>query len=204
MSCRIAFFLHRKLRALAERRDPDIVIRDKYMRRWYLIPRNPFFNIYYHEFAAPDEPVLHDHPWLNLSFILDGAYVEHVPASSTKEALKYPAVAAHPSGQRSLIRMAGDLVLRRPTSLHYIEPITRTVATLFITGPRIREWGFLCWKGWVHHRDYVDARDSGKTGLGCDAGATETRLANGSILGFFHRGSPIASAARSFAGGANE
>jgi hypothetical protein len=41
--------------------------------------------------------------------------------------------------------------------------------TVFITGPIVREWGFHCPKGWVHWREFTDARDSGSIGKGCDA-----------------------------------
>ncbi len=40
--------------------------------------------------------------------------------------------------------------------------------TLFITGPRFRDWGFHCPKGWVHEDEFRDSRDKGKTGKGCD------------------------------------
>lgn len=34
-------------------------------------------------------------------------------------------------------------------------------------GEQVREWGFACPKGWVHWRDFVDARDAGQIGRGC-------------------------------------
>ena len=39
--------------------------------------------------------------------------------------------------------------------------------TLFITGPRIREWGFHCPQGWRHWRDYTKPGSYGQVGRGC-------------------------------------
>jgi len=67
-----------------KRRDPDIVIggrADPYLLRWFMIPRNPIFNVYLHEFRrSDDDRALHDHPWINLSYLIDGEYVEHTIA----------------------------------------------------------------------------------------------------------------------------
>ena len=57
----------------------DLVIRPGYMHRWYIIPRNKYFNIYFHEFVGSDDPIYHDHPWYSWGFILEGSYVEHTP-----------------------------------------------------------------------------------------------------------------------------
>jgi hypothetical protein len=48
------------------------------LRRHLLIPRNPIFNVYLHHFLrSDDDRALHDHPWINLSLLLDGCYLEH-------------------------------------------------------------------------------------------------------------------------------
>src|SRR3546814_14061660 len=48
--------------------------------------------------------------------------------------------------------------------------------TLFITGPRIREWGFLCPKGWKHWRDFTNPKDGGApVGRGCGEPRSEER-----------------------------
>jgi hypothetical protein len=53
------------------------------MRRWWVIPRNKFFNIYLHHFLhSDDDRALHDHPWWNVSILLrSGSYVEHTIAA---------------------------------------------------------------------------------------------------------------------------
>lgn len=61
-------------------REPDFYIGGKeqpYMRRWWLIPRNRFFNIYLHNILrSDDDRALHDHPWRWCSILLRGAYFE--------------------------------------------------------------------------------------------------------------------------------
>ena len=67
-------------RRIADRRAPDLVIggaADPYLRRWYVLPRNPVLNVYLHHFLrSDDDRALHDHPWVNASVLLDGDYVE--------------------------------------------------------------------------------------------------------------------------------
>lgn len=50
---------------------------DPYLLRWYVIPRNPVFNVYLHKFLrSDDDRALHDHPWWFVSLILRGRYDE--------------------------------------------------------------------------------------------------------------------------------
>jgi len=153
---------------MADRRPADVVIggrADPYLRRWHVIPRNPIFNIYYHEFRrSDDDRALHDHPWINLSWLLEGSYIEWVPA---------PFEDAH----YQLRRRAGAIVARRPTSLHRIQlhkdedGREKPVRTLFITGPRVRVWGFACKQGWIPWTQFTahsTTGDSTVVGRGCD------------------------------------
>ena len=65
-------------------------------------------------------------------------------------------------------RQAGDWQLRNAKSAHRIVLNACPCMTLFLTGPKIREWGFHCpEKGWVHWRDFCDPADHGKVGKGC-------------------------------------
>jgi hypothetical protein len=72
-------------KSIADSRKPDFIIGgadEPYMLRWWVIPRNRFFNIYLHHFLRSDEDrALHDHPWLNCSWLLDGRYTEHTIAA---------------------------------------------------------------------------------------------------------------------------
>lgn len=157
--------LQRLIRAIAPRlisisnkRPPDFVVGgndDPYLRRWWLIPRNRFFNIYLHHFLrSDDDRALHDHPWWNLSVLLDGRYVEHT-------------IAAGGVNVRTL-RCAGQMKFRNAESAHRIELTDGPCWTFFVTGPRIREWGFHCRLGWVHWRKFTNPADNGQTiGRGC-------------------------------------
>lgn len=132
---------------------PDFVIGppdDPYLRRWWLIPRNEGCNVYLHEILrSDDDRALHDHPWPNTSMLLDGRYVEHTPDGST-------------------LREAGWIGSRQAGDAHRLEilPGERAVS-LFITGPKVREWGFLCPKGWVHWRDFTGGENGELVGRGC-------------------------------------
>jgi hypothetical protein len=148
------------------RRPPDFVIGgdDPYLRRWWLIPRNPVFNIYLHQFLrSDDDRALHDHPWVNLSIILRGGYFEVRPRDRSEGAKKDPAL------HERLWRGPGSIVLRRAKAAHRAElPAGKDAWTLFITGPRLRSWGFWCPHGWRHWREFT-AGPSGETvGKGCD------------------------------------
>jgi hypothetical protein len=122
-----------------------------YLLRWYVLPRNPWFNVYLHRFLRDDDDrALHDHPWPSLSLLLAGRYIEHTA-----------------TGRREY--RTGNLVRRGAEHAHRIElPGGKPAWTLFVTGPRVREWGFHCPRGWVHWRKFVAETDHGNTGLGCD------------------------------------
>jgi hypothetical protein len=143
------------------RRAPDFIIgkqSDPYLLRWFVIPRNPIFNIYLHCFLrSDDDRALHDHPWTNLSILLRGRYVEHTIAAG--------------GIQIRTERSAGDWKLRLFGSMaHRLELIDGSCWTLFITGPRYRSWGFHCpEQGWVNWEKFVDTNNRGETGKGCDA-----------------------------------
>lgn len=142
---------------IAESRAPDIEIGgsiDPYLRRWWLIPRNRWFNIYLHQFLrSDDDRALHDHPWWNLSVLLNGEYTEHtIDAGGVN---------------RRAVRKAGDFKLRLPSSAHRIELHSGPCWTLFITGPRLREWGFHCPNGWRHWKIFTSGPNGETIGRGC-------------------------------------
>lgn len=152
------------------KRNPDVIIGgadDPYLLRWHIIPRNKFFNIYLHKFCRPDDDrALHDHPWASCSIILRGYYYEHLP------------------GRVIRIRRAGNITLRRASQSHRIGlshcfynsdrssfgevgGMYNHAWTLFLTGPKVREWGFHCPQGWRHWKIFTD-ESGNKTGRGCD------------------------------------
>jgi hypothetical protein len=134
-------------------------------------------NVYLHVFMRPDDDrALHDHPWPWASWLLQGSYIEHT----------IDAGGIH----RRTRRWEGSFRVRGPRSAHRVEldasevpevVITQgkrqfvgrfhSCMTIFITGPRVREWGFHCPEtGWKHWRDFTDPATAGATvGKGCDA-----------------------------------
>lgn len=161
---------------VADRREPDFIVGDDnpdgaYLLRWWLIPRNRVFNVYLHKFLRDDDDrALHDHPWCWLSFLLHGSYMEHTIAAG--------------GIHRRQLREAGSLKASGPRRAHRIELLREIVDngdpfvqksdppmpcwTIFITGPRIRRWGFHCPKGWVDFARFTKPGATGQTGAGCD------------------------------------
>lgn len=140
-------------------RKPDLTIgseENPYLRRWYVIPSNRFFNIYLHEFLrSDDDRALHDHPWWNLSIVLSGGYIEIVPDRK------------NPKGTDNKIRLPGSIVFRPAKARHRIV-VYKPAWTLFLTGPRFREWGFHCPQGWVHWKKFTAGPNGETVGKGCD------------------------------------
>lgn len=168
---RIGNRLARRLVDRVSRRAPDFIIGgndNPYIRRWWVIPRNRWFNVYLHHILRDDPAhAVHDHPWTNCSLVLIGGYLDVTPKGRFR-------------------RRAGSLTFRRATAAHRIELewvtkssrgqdrtwrreriFQRSCWSLFITGPVTREWGFHCPKGWVHWRAFVDEADFGMVGRGC-------------------------------------
>lgn len=159
---RLAARMAPRLLAVAARRDCDFVVggRDSpYLRRWWLVPRNPFLNVYLHEFLrSDDDRALHDHPWWSLSLLIKGCMVEHCD-----DVLGRPL--RLPLGP-------GEVRLRSARFAHRLAlPARGSCWTLFVTGPVLREWGFHCRHGWVPWRDFTRVDDAGSIGAGCEAQA---------------------------------
>jgi hypothetical protein len=149
-------------------REPDVVLYNQkndsvYLRRWYVIPRNNFGNIYLHNFLSSDEDrALHDHPWWNISILLSGCYFEHIPKDSKKW------IEENDRTQIVKKRYPFIPIFRNSESIHKIELIqNKPIWTLFITGPVAREWGFYCPNFWRHHNEFLDKTGS-KNGKGCE------------------------------------
>jgi hypothetical protein len=152
---------------------PHFIIGGKdnpYMLRWYLIPRNRWFNIYLHKILRDDDDrALHDHPWDSLSIVLAGRYRE----VTFIDRLNYILIRlSNGTPPKTMDREYGrGSVIYRPAVLaHRLEVVKGPVWTLFLTSRRIREWGFHCPRGWVPWHIFVDSTDTGNVGKGCDDG----------------------------------
>ena len=113
---------------------------EPYLERYYIFLKNRTsfpFNIFIHKFLKSDPDDLHDHPWPWFTFIIRGGYWEHTP-------------------EGAFWRKPFSCRWNKATSLHRIEldPNVQNCWTLFIPGPKQREWGFKTKEGWVHNESY--------------------------------------------------
>ena len=163
---RFARWLFARLHEYADNTTPDVAIGgfdNPYMLRWFLIRRNRFFNIYLHNVLRDDDDrALHDHPWWSLSLCLRGPLGEIYDKRGE---------------ERDRTHYQGDWVLRSAKFSHRLYlPKGRLHSdawTIFITGPRLREWGFHCdppvgWRHWKEFTSYNQTGDGHKIGKGCD------------------------------------
>ena len=139
LKIKLAEYFVRKIEQNVKCRDPDVVVGQSYLKRWHLIPENKFFNVYYHEIRASDmDRDLHDHPYVFSSFILSGGYYEE-----TKQGV--------------VERGVGDFNIHQPWFLHRLKMKDSNGAnTIFITGPKVKRWGFMTENGWVYNKDYLN------------------------------------------------
>jgi hypothetical protein len=153
----LARLLLPRLKRLAESRPPNFEVtrdggRDVYLRRWWIIPRNNHFNVYLHNMLKDDDDILHDHMYWSLSLVLtDG--IEERYTLDPERTYNLPQHGEDDPNWHRTIR-EGQLVLRSPCMAHQLI-VHKPAWTLFITGPRVKEWGFWCPKGFRHWKDYV-------------------------------------------------
>ena len=150
----LAKWLDNRLDKVISRRPPDFLIgpdKDPYLRRWWIIPRNKCFNIYLHQMLHDDDDrALHDHPWWSVSICLRGQIIEHDNTVFRKRLFQ------------------GDVVFRDGKTPHRLSFPQGQARTLFVTGPRFREWGFHCPQGWRHWKEFTKPGSPGQRGRGCD------------------------------------
>lgn len=181
-----------RMLALSERREPDFcVVRgdtgEVYLRRWWIIPRNNFFNIYLHNMLKDDDAVLHDHMYISLSLVLTDGLTENFVRRPDRVWRKME-IKDHVEGwlagtyfpMQSISEhrdiSEGALIYRSSRLAHQLV-VQKPAWTIFITGPRIKEWGFWCPKGFRHWKNYVDVtqdpsvqgghKSTSKVGIGC-------------------------------------
>jgi hypothetical protein len=131
----------------------DRVENEPYLERYYLFlkERNRFpFNVFLHKFLKSDPDDVHDHPWPYATLILRGGYWEWRPqfdADGNKIA--------------EISRWCGPGSFRwaGANTYHRVE-LDPTVEcwTLFMPGPKQRDWGFLVRNKWVQWEEYLKQR----------------------------------------------
>lgn len=164
---------------LKPKREPDFLIGpegDPYMKRWYVIPRNRFFNIYLHNMLHDDDDrAAHDHPWWSLSLCLKG-YIQEKQLVNPWDKIdtKAPsqwAWAWDPEYRLNAIQQ-GDWKYRGVKYSHMLQLPRGEAWTLFITGPKIERWGFHCRYGWRDFEKFTD-KGSGNSSVGAGCGELE-------------------------------
>lgn len=146
--------------AWAESREPDFIVGGKdnpYLKRHYLF-KSWLLGIYVHEFRrSDDDRAEHDHPWPFITHVLRDSYFEH-----SKGIMR--------------VLLAGMTSWRglNPWRQHRVQLVRQDYDgpeqpcfTLFIRGPKLRNWGFHCPKGWVPWEKFVSKSDKGNIGKGC-------------------------------------
>lgn len=148
------------LRLIAYITKPHRIIGEKYLHRWYLLPRNPFINIMLHRFVGSDDDrACHCHPWWFVSFLLAGKLHETIEKRfGVRNNLCI-------TSYRMVRRFIP--VFRKAAHTHRLTLIEGPAWTVVITGPAIRSWGFWCGSRWVYWKDFVDTTGN-KIGRGCD------------------------------------
>ena len=131
----------------------DRVSDEPYLERYYLFlkERSSFpFNIFLHKFLKSDPDDVHDHPWPYATLILKGGYWEWIPEFNS---------AGEKIGEIRKWRGPGHFRISSATSYHRVELGNDVECwTLFMPGPKQREWGFLVSNTWVQWEQYLKQR----------------------------------------------
>lgn len=119
-----------------ELRSPDGQL---YMRRHYLWVTRRRRHLRVHVIRRSDDlRALHDHPWSFWSLGISGGYLEHTPRGAR-------------------LWRAPFLRRMRAEDLHALElPGGGWAVTVILTGPKIRDWGFVVDGTWVPAGEYAD------------------------------------------------
>jgi hypothetical protein len=105
-----------------------------------------------HKFLKSDPDDVHDHPWPYATVILKGGYWEWIPHFDT---------AGRKTGEYQVWRGPGHFRISKANSFHRIELDPDITAwTLFMPGPKQRDWGFLVKNKWVQWEQYLKQRKS--------------------------------------------
>lgn len=118
-----------------------------YLVRYYYMNLRPFARIVIHKFLRSDIDGLHDHPWSFQTFILSGGYWE----------ISQDGKSWRPSGYHGF---------SSSNHFHKIELDEEKAGedtwTLFLMGPKEKEWGFLDDNdNWVYWETYLNNKNKG-------------------------------------------
>ena len=133
----------------------DRVENEPYLERYYVFlrERKRFpFNVFLHKFLKSDPDDVHDHPWPYATLVLKGGYWEWIPHFDT---------VGRKTGEYQVWRGPGHFRVSKARSFHRIELDPDITAwTLFMPGPKQRDWGFLVQNKWIQWEQYLKQRKS--------------------------------------------
>ena len=132
----------------------DRVDNQPYLERYYLLLKDRGehfpFNIFLHKFLKSDIDDLHDHPWPYATLILKGGYYEWTPTFDAD---------GKKIGEISHWRGPGHFRICKATDYHRVELHPGVECwTLFMPGPKQRDWGFDVNGKWIDHQTYLASR----------------------------------------------
>lgn len=123
--------------------------KEPYMIRYYLKNFRPFGRIVMHNVLRSDIDGLHDHPWGFQSFIIRGGYWETYKREDGEIVREW--------------REPGYSATRTSEFLHRLEVDSEKAGTetwtLFMMGPREKDWGFIDEdEKWIQWEEYLERR----------------------------------------------
>jgi len=125
--------------------------KEPYLERYYVFlkDRKWFpFNVFLHKFLKSDPTDPHDHPWAYATLIIKGGYWEWIPQFNS---------AGEKVSEVPLWRGPGSFRISKADSFHRIEVEPNIECwTLFMPGPKKREWGFIKKNQWIKHDEYFE------------------------------------------------
>lgn len=142
-------------------------IEEPTMVRNVLLPKNNFNNHFLHRYTKGDfgVPALHDHPWWSISFLLYGELEEIVYDCGQLELDAFRSCSELAIKDTGIYGLVDDplerpdwktktipvprILIRPPGYVHSLQLKSEKAATYFITGKRIRNWGFYTKWGWI-------------------------------------------------------
>ncbi len=109
-----------------------------YLRRIYMFGVERI-GTYIHNIRLSDFPVVHDHPWDFITFVLWQGYIEHLGDGTSRRVKAF------------------SFVYHKAEDLHWLELVDDKPAwTLFIRFKRRRDWGFLFDDGeWINAKEVL-------------------------------------------------
>lgn len=129
-----------------------------YLVRYHLI-NNSFFKLYFHKFLRSDRDCPHDHPFAFWTLMLQGSYTEQLYDWRTRTLTS----TRRTPTEHALIYRSADALHRVIVDQNLpIERMDEAPMTLFLTGAKTQEWGFVLdyetAPKWTHWKTYLGVK----------------------------------------------